>query len=95
MIKQHEPGRVASGVLAVVVHIAFIVLLVFGISWQQRTPMPLVADLWQDIPTPRAKPIPQPEPEPPPRPPAPKAEPPPEPIPPRIAVTIAVLCKSN
>src|SRR4029079_7150819 len=76
MIKQHEPGRFTSGVLAVVVHVAFIALLVFGISWQQRTPTPLVADLWQEIPT-RVNPIPTPEPPPPP--PAPKAEPPPEP----------------
>ena len=31
MIKQHEPGRLASGVLAVVVHVAFVALLIFGI----------------------------------------------------------------
>jgi len=77
MINEHEPGRLFSGVMAVVVHIAFIALLVFGISWQQRTPIPLVADLWQEIPI--RKPVAQAEPEPPPPPPAPKAEPPPEP----------------
>jgi colicin import membrane protein len=76
MINEHEPGRFFSGIMAVVVHVAFVALLVFGISWQQRTPMPLVADLWQDIPTRKA--VVQ-EPEPPPPPPPPKAEPPPEP----------------
>jgi colicin import membrane protein len=79
MTKQPEPGRFFSGVLAVIVHVAFIALLLFGISWQQRTPLPVVADLWQDIPTPRKTAI-QPEPEPPPPPPPPKAEPPPEPV---------------
>ena len=69
-----EPGRVTSGVLAVAVHVAFIMLLVFGISWQQRVPEPVVVDLWQDIPPPKPEPIVRPAPEPPPPPPAPKVE---------------------
>lgn len=76
-----EPGRVTSGVLAVVVHLLFIGLLVFGISWQQRKPEPIVADLWREIPPPQ-KPQPvvkAPPPEPIPPPPAPKPEPKPEP----------------
>ena len=31
-----EPGRVASGALAVMVHLMFFGLLVFGISWQKK-----------------------------------------------------------
>jgi colicin import membrane protein len=76
-----EPGRFASGLLAVAVHVAFIVLLVFGISWQQRAPAPLVAELWREIPPPRPGPVQRAVPEPPAPPPAPRPEPvrPPEP----------------
>ena len=82
-----EPGRVASGVLAVVVHLLFIGLLVFGISWQQRKPEPIMADLWREIPPPQ-KPQPvvkAPPPEPIPQPAAPKPEPKPAPEPPKPA----------
>jgi len=71
-----EPGRLASGLLAVVVHAAFIALLVFGIRWQQRLPDPVVVELWQEIPPPKAQP-PVRAPELPPPPPTPKPQPPP------------------
>jgi colicin import membrane protein len=74
-----EPGRFTSGLLAVVVHVLFIAMLVFGIRWQQRLPEPLVAELWQEIPPPKAQPVVRP-PEPPPPLPTPKPQtPPPEP----------------
>ena len=74
-----EPGRFTSGLLAVAVHVLFIAVLVFGIRWQQRVPEPLVAELWQEIPTPKPQPVARPpEPPPPPRTPKPQA-PPPEP----------------
>jgi colicin import membrane protein len=81
MSTYHEPGRVASGVLAVGVHVLFIALLVFGLSWQRRVPEPLVAELWRELPT-KVEPVVK-RPEPPPPPPAPKVEaPPPKPMPP-------------
>ena len=74
-----EPGRVTSGVLAVAVHVLFIVMLVFGIRWQQRLPEPVVAELWREIPPPKPEPIARTA-EPTPPPPAPRPEPkPPEP----------------
>jgi colicin import membrane protein len=80
--------------LALAMHAAFIVLLVFGVSWQKKPESPVVADLWSNLP-PMAQPkvdvAPEPEPEPPPKPaprvapPPPKAEPAPVPKP-EIAV---------
>ncbi len=73
-----EPGRVASGVLAVIVHFVFFGMLVFGISWQKKTIGPVMVDLWEELPP--VKVTPQPKPEPKPLPP-PKIEPKPEPEP--------------
>jgi len=77
-----EPGRFTSGLLAVAVHLLFIAMLVFGIRWQQRLPEPLVAELWQEIPPPKAQPVARPPEPPPPLPtPKPKAAPPEPPKP--------------
>lgn len=77
-----EPGKVASGVLAVVVHVAFFALLIFGVSWQRRAPEAIEVDLWNNLPPlPQVKTPPPPKPEPkvevkpPPPPPPPKPEP--------------------
>jgi colicin import membrane protein len=78
-----EPGRIASGALAVLVHLMFFGFLVFGLSWQKKVASPIVVDLWQDLPEPTKKSAPLPEPPPPP-PPAPKVipkPPPPAPVP--------------
>jgi len=79
--------------LALAMHAAFIVLLIFGVSWQKKPESPVVADLWSALP-PLAPPkveVTPPVPEPPK--PAPRVEPPPvpkaEPVPvpkPDIAV---------
>ena len=50
-----EPGSVASGALAVLVHLMFFGLLVFGVSWQKKIASPVVVDLWQDLPEPVKK----------------------------------------
>ena len=77
--KADEPGRVASGALAVVVHLMFFGLLVFGISWQKKVASPVVVDLWQDLPEPSKKVVLPPEP---PKPaPKPVLQPPPKPVP--------------
>jgi colicin import membrane protein len=81
--------KTLSGALALVMHLMFFALLVFGVSWQKREAPPLVAELWSNLPAPKAappppqvepKPVPKAEPKPPP-PPPPKAEPKPEPKP--------------
>lgn len=49
-----------AGALALLVHGAFLLLLVFGVSWQTEHPAPVMVDLWQalpdPIPEPRSKP---------------------------------------
>ena len=72
--------RVAAA-LALGVHVLFVLLLVFGVSWQTEQPAPVMVDLWQALPAaapPQRDPRPadpvQPEP-------APKPAPAPEPKP--------------
>lgn len=67
--------RTVSGALALVMHLLFFALLVFGVTWQKREPAAVVADLWSNLPAPKAASAPPPpkaEPEPPK--PQPKAE---------------------
>lgn len=96
-LDREQPGRIASGVMAVLVHVAFLAFLVFGVSWQQRPPEPVMAEIWTSLPPvakpqpklevlppPPAPPLVKPEPPPPPRPeprPEPKAAPEPKPAP--------------
>lgn len=77
----HEPGKTASAVLAVAMHVLLAVLLVFGISWQSRPPEAVTVELWTappapPVPVPRVEPKPEPKVE---APPPPKVEPKPEP----------------
>lgn len=71
--------RLAAGAMALGVHALFVLLLVFGVSWQTRQPAPVMVDLWDAIPEmprpiPAALPEAQPEP-------LPVVEPPPsEPV---------------
>ncbi|MEQ1774397.1 MAG: TonB family protein [Burkholderiales bacterium] len=65
--------------LALAMHAAFVILLIFGVSWQRKPESPVVADLWSSLPpmTQPAQPKVEvtPEPAPPPKP-APRVEPP-------------------
>lgn len=85
------PPRLAAGALALGVHVLFVLLLVFGVSWQTEHPAPVMVDLWEAVPAPppAARPRP-PEPAPVPRkpapPPRPEAEEPPPPKAPDIAL---------
>ncbi len=74
--KRREPGRIAAIILAVLVHAAFVMLLVFGVSWQSSKPEPVQAELWSRLPPVKVAET-KPEPEP------PKAEPP-KPEPPKV-----------
>jgi colicin import membrane protein len=68
--------KAISGALALMMHVLFGVLLVFGVAWKKPEPVAMVADLWSNLP-----PVAAPKAAPPP-PPPPKAEPePPKPVP--------------
>ena len=58
---EHEPGRGAAAFMAVLMHILFFILLVFGISWQSRHPQITAVDLWSDLP-PSPQPVEPPKP---------------------------------
>jgi colicin import membrane protein len=89
--KTSERGKLPAGLLAILVHVAFFILLVFGVTWHTQSPAPVTVDLWESLPsTPKAasvEPAPRPKeetppPEPKPKPkPEPKAEPEPAPKP--------------
>ena len=60
---QNQPGNMQAGVLALLVHLGFFALLVFGFSWQKQEPEAVVADLWSSLPAPpRSAPPPPPAP---------------------------------
>ena len=83
----NEPGRFASGVLALVVHVLFFGFLFFGISWQKKINLPVEVEIWQDLtpaPEPPKPEPPKPAPEPPKPVPEVKKEPPPPPPPPKV-----------
>jgi colicin import membrane protein len=65
--------RAISGAMALAMHLLFLVLLVFGVSWQKRQPEAVVVDLWNNLP-PIAAPKPEAVPEVKPQPPPPKPE---------------------
>lgn len=88
-VDRDEPGKLASGVLAVAVHVAFLALLVFGAAWQQQPPEVVMVDLWNNLPPVPAVKSPPPAP-PPPKPeakpaPPPVAKPEPKVVPPKPA----------
>jgi colicin import membrane protein len=47
-----EPGRAVAGAFALVVHVGFFALIVFGVSWQVKMPSPISAELWSTLPPP-------------------------------------------
>ena len=73
-----EPRSTVSFALSIAMHVLFIAVLVFAVSWKTRPPAPVVAELWNPPPPAAApKPVPKPQPAPPPKPappPAPKVE---------------------
>ena len=92
-----------AGGLAFVMHVLFLVLLVFGVSWQHKQiDTAVVVDLWRDVPTaapPKAEvtpPAPVVKPEPPPPAPKVEAKPPPKPEPaPAVKPDIALKAKQE
>jgi len=89
MIRKHENSlALKAGVLALVVHLMFFLILVMSFDWKSETPLQVTeVELWDSLPTPKAAP-PLPTPEPPK--PEPKVEPKPEPPPPEPKAEIVV-----
>jgi len=58
-----RPGsNLAAGAMALGVHVLFLLLLVFGVSWQTQHPVPVMVDIWDALPPlPPPRPRPQPE----------------------------------
>lgn len=75
---REDPGRKASAALALAVHVALVVLLVYGIRWQTRSPEAVEVELVRALPAPAPAAVAPPEPKPAP---LPKIEPKPEPRP--------------
>jgi colicin import membrane protein len=81
----HSREQALAGGLAFATHVLFLILMVFGVSWQHKQiDTAVVVDLWRDLPTAVTPPVvealpPQVKPEPPP--PAPKVEAKPLPAP--------------
>jgi colicin import membrane protein len=69
-------GKWTALMLALMVNVLFVAVLVFSVSWQNRKPEAVTAELYAPPPPPVATPKARPEPIP-----QPKAEPPPEPKP--------------
>lgn len=84
----HSRDEALAGGLAFAMHVLFLVLLVFGVSWQHKpADTAVIVDLWRDLPSvtpPRVEPPPPPpevKPEPPKPAPKVEAKPPPKPEP--------------
>jgi colicin import membrane protein len=77
--------KTKARLLALAMHLLFIVLIVFGVSWQKKPQTPVEAELWSNLP-----PLPQTAPpkaaEPPPEPPAPRVAPEPPPRVPLVPI---------
>ncbi len=62
---RRDPNRLPAAILAIAVHAAFFALIVFGVSWQVKSPPPIAAELWSSLPPIRNRPDPIPVPLPP------------------------------
>lgn len=68
-IDTSTPGRLPAALLAALLHVLFIGFLIFSVNWKSHTPQPVMADLWESLPSPspaqsKIQPAPRPEPEP-------------------------------
>jgi colicin import membrane protein len=84
VFERKQPGQWKAGALALLVHVLFLGLMIFGVSWQNQEQAGVEVELWSEVPAPakvapppRPAPAPRPEPKPEPRPapPEPKPEP--------------------
>jgi colicin import membrane protein len=52
-----DHAKLVAGALALGVHAVFVLLLVFGVSWQTEHPAPVMVDLWQALPAAAPPPV--------------------------------------
>ena len=72
----NEPNRFSAGVLALVVHLAFFIVLYFGVHWQSQSSSKFTVEMWDSLPNTEVVPAHEPTPTPPVQaPPPPKIEP--------------------
>jgi len=74
--ERSDPGQVASALLAAAVHVVLLLVLVFGVRWQNRPPEPVQVELWTEPAAVQAR-VPE-EPNPPPK--VEPVPPPPQPV---------------
>jgi colicin import membrane protein len=87
--------KTIAGAMALAMHALFVVLLVFGVSWQKKIEPPVEAELWSSLPPlPQPKIVPPPEPEPSPKP-EPKVEAPPSKVEPKPVVKPEIAFKKK
>ena len=61
-LNYREPYRYFAGVLALVVHLVFFMLLYFGVRWQSQPQENLMVEMWDSLPNPEVAPEPIPTP---------------------------------
>jgi colicin import membrane protein len=71
-----KPGRLVAALLAVAVHIALALFLIFGVQWQNKYAEQMTVEVVPPMPLAQTPPPPQPVVKPPPEPPPPVAQPP-------------------
>ena len=49
-LRYRDPNRLAAGMLAMTVHVVFLLLLMVGVRWQNRAPDSFSVELWQSLP---------------------------------------------
>lgn len=56
-----EPGKLQAALFSCLLHIAFLILLVFGFNWKSDVPEAMQVELWSDLPQVQPQPV-KPEP---------------------------------
>lgn len=56
-ITYSEPYKLPAGVLALAVHVAFFMLLYFGVTWRAEPPQGMTVDIWESLPAPHVAPV--------------------------------------
>ncbi|MGG7055809.1 cell envelope integrity protein TolA [Nitrosomonas sp. ANs5] len=56
-----EPGKLRAALFSCLLHIVFLILLVFGFNWKSDVPEAMQVELWSDLPQPQPQPV-KPEP---------------------------------
>lgn len=47
---RRDPNKLPAAILAIIVHIAFFALIIFGVTWQVKHPTPITAEIWDSLP---------------------------------------------